>query len=88
METGCEFCEQSQRDYNRVIEANKVFLRERDEAQAEVERAYRRGAEAMRASAERAVKELSHEDGIGMGSARMENAIRKLIVLDLPEDKP
>lgn len=42
--------------------------------------AYRRGAEAMRARCEELVKHNSHEDGIGMGSQRIESAIRALTI--------
>lgn len=74
----CEFCEQSRRDYNRVIEANKVFLRERDEARAEVERAFRRGAEAMREAAAR------YFDTTPCVTMTVQAAIRALLI---PEDK-
>jgi hypothetical protein len=56
--------------------------------QAELERmladAYQRGAEAMRDAAAEYVKHASHEDGLGMGSQRMESGIR---ALPMPEDK-
>jgi hypothetical protein len=47
--------------------------------------AYQRGAEAMREAAAEYVKNASHEDGLGMGSQRMESGIR---ALPTPEDKP
>jgi hypothetical protein len=47
--------------------------------------AYKRGAEAMREAAAVCIKHASHEDGLGMGSQRMEAAIR---TLPIPEDKP
>ena len=47
--------------------------------------AYQRGAEAMREAAATYLKHASHEDGLGMGSQRMESGIRDLPV---PEDKP
>ena len=40
--------------------------------------AFRRGAEAMREACANCVKHLSHEDGLGMGSQRLEGAIRSL----------
>jgi flagellar biosynthesis/type III secretory pathway protein FliH len=43
------------------------------------------GAEAMREAAANYVKHASHEDGLGMGSLRMEAGIR---ALPIPEDKP
>lgn len=50
--------------------------------QADLERmlddAYAKGTEAMRKASALAVKHLSHEDGMGMGSRRIENAIRDL----------
>lgn len=61
------------------------LTRERDEARAEVAAAYRRGAEDMREAAADVVKHLSHEDGVGMGSKRIECAIRALPV---PEGEP
>lgn len=51
----------------------------------DVRRAYTRGAEAMRKRCEELVKHNSHEDGIGMGSQRMERAIA---ALPAPEDEP
>lgn len=45
---------------------------------------YRRGAEAMREAAASCLKHESHEDGLGMGSLRMEAGIR---ALRLPEEK-
>lgn len=47
--------------------------------------AYRRGAEAMREACAVCVAHLSHEDGLGMGSQRIEGALR---ALPIPEDKP
>jgi len=44
---------------------------------------YRRGAEAMREACAECVKRLSHEDGLGMGSQRIEGAIR---ALPIPEE--
>ena len=56
--------------------------------QAELERiladAYRNGAEAMREAAVDYIKHASHEDGLGMGSLRMEFGVR---TLPIPEDK-
>jgi len=57
--------------------------RERDEARADASTAYRRGAEAMREACAECVKRLSHEDGLGMGSQRIEGAIR---ALPIPEE--
>ncbi len=45
---------------------------------------YKRGAEAMRKRCAMWVKHNSHEDGLGMGSQRMESA---LAALPIPEDK-
>ena len=45
--------------------------------------AYRRGAEAMRKRCAMWVKHNSHEDGLGMGSQRMESA---LAALPIPEE--
>lgn len=55
------------------------------EMEAEVKAAYQRGAEAMREAAAEYIKNASHEDGLGMGSQRMESGIR---ALPLPEEKP
>lgn len=52
---------------------------------AAVKAAYRRGAEAMREACAVCVAHLSHEDGLGMGSQRIEGALR---ALPIPEDKP
>jgi len=49
-----------------------------------VEAAYRRGAEAMRGACVACVANLSHEDGLGMGSQRIEGALR---ALPIPGDK-
>lgn len=46
--------------------------------------AYRRGAEAMRERCEELVKHNSHEDGIGMGSQRIESGIRALSIPEEP----
>ena len=46
--------------------------------------AYRRGAETMREACEACVANLSHEDGLGMGSQRIEGALR---ALPIPEDR-
>jgi len=46
--------------------------------------AYRRGAEAMREACAECVKRLSHEDGLGMGSQRLEGAIRALPIPEEP----
>jgi seryl-tRNA synthetase len=46
--------------------------------------AYRRGAEAMREACAECVKRLSHEDGLGMGSQRIEGAIRALPIPEEP----
>ena len=46
--------------------------------------AYRRGAEAMREACANCVKHLSHEDGLGMGSQRLEGAIRSLPIPEEP----
>ena len=46
--------------------------------------AYRRGAEAMREACANCVKQLSHEDGLGMGSQRLEGAIRTLPIPEEP----
>lgn len=46
--------------------------------------AYRHGAEAMRKRCEELVKHNSHEDGIGMGSQRIESAIRALPISEEP----
>jgi hypothetical protein len=46
--------------------------------------AYKRGAEAMCEAAVQYIKHASHEDGVGMGSLRMESGIRSL---PIPEDK-
>jgi chromosome segregation ATPase len=46
--------------------------------------AYRRGAEAMREACANCVKHLSHEDGLGMGSQRIEGAIRALPIPEEP----
>ena len=54
------------------------------EAQAEAASAYRRGAEAMREACANCVKQLSHEDGLGMGSQRLEGAIRTLPIPEEP----
>lgn len=62
-----------------LLEAVKRLQAERDAARRE-------GAEAMRAAAAQVVKHLSNEDGLGMGSLRIEGAIR---TLPLPgEEKP
>ena len=58
--------------------------RERDEARADASTAYRRGAEAMREACAECVKRLSHEDGLGMGSQRIEGAIRALPIPEEP----
>ena len=55
-----------------------------DAMRSHSEMAYQRGAEAMREAAAEYVKNASHEDGLGMGSQRMESGIR---ALPLPEDK-
>jgi hypothetical protein len=49
-----------------------------------VANAYRRGAEAMREAAGY-VKHSSHEDGLGLGSLRMESGIR---ALPIPKENP
>jgi predicted metalloprotease len=58
-------------------------------SQAELEQmlndAYAKGADAMREAAAEYVKHASHEDGLGMGSQRMESGIRALPV---PGKKP
>lgn len=54
------------------------------EAEREGEDAYRRGAEAMREACADCVKHLSHEDGLGMGSQRLEGAIRALPIPEEP----
>jgi hypothetical protein len=46
--------------------------------------AYRRGAEAMREACANCVKHLSHEDGLGMGSQRLEGSIRALPIPEEP----
>ena len=46
--------------------------------------AFRRGVEAMRDGAIMVIKHLSHEDGIGMGSARIEGAIACVRLTDTP----
>jgi uncharacterized coiled-coil DUF342 family protein len=46
--------------------------------------AYRRGAEAMREACADCVKHLSHEDGLGMGSQRLEGAIRAIPIPEEP----
>ena len=46
--------------------------------------AFRRGAEAMREACAVCVAHLSHEDGLGMGSQRMEGALR---ALPIPEER-
>jgi len=46
--------------------------------------AYRRGAEAMRVACANCVKHLSQEDGLGMGSQRLEGAIRTLPIQEEP----
>jgi chromosome segregation ATPase len=53
-------------------------------SRAEVAVAYRRGAEAMREACADCVKHLSHEDGLGMGSQRLEGAIRALPIPEEP----
>lgn len=73
------------REWESVKDAAERAMSERDDAYDSVAWAYQRGAEAMREAAAEAVKHLSHEDGLGMGSQRIESAIRALPV---PEDKP
>jgi len=60
-----------------------LLARRMTEAQARRDEAYRRGAEAMREACANCVKHLSHEDGLGMGSQRLEGAIR---TLPIPEE--
>jgi len=69
----------SQDDVN-VMTTDMIAIRK-----AAVVEAYRRGAEAMREKCAVYIQHASHEDGIGMGSQRMEMGIR---ALGLPEDKP
>ena len=57
--------------------------RERDEARVSAADQFRRGADAMRKRCAMWVKHNSHEDGIGMGSQRMESA---LAALPIPEE--
>jgi len=76
-------CEQSRLD---LAEAEAVIARREtqiDEARASVADAYRRGAEAMRKRCAMWIKHNSHEDGLGMGSQRMESA---LAALPIPEE--
>jgi hypothetical protein len=56
-----------------------------DRAKAALADAYRRGAEAMREVAAGYVKHSSHEDGLGLGSLRMESGIR---ALPIPKENP
>lgn len=57
--------------------------RERDEARASAADQFRRGAEAMRKRCAMWIKHNSHEDGLGMGSQRIESA---LAALPIPEE--
>jgi chromosome segregation ATPase len=59
----------------------RIGIRPIDEVRSD---AYRRGAEAMREACADCVKHLSHEDGLGMGSQRLEGAIRALPIPEEP----
>lgn len=66
-----------------IDRTKKRSIREQaDHAQA-VKDAFRRGAEAMRKRCAMWIKHNSHEDGLGMGSQRIESA---LAALPIPEE--
>lgn len=70
------------KDYDSVLEANVGLLDGAPYVDARA--AFRRGAEAMRKRCEELVKHNSHEDGIGMGSQRIESAIRAVPIPEEP----
>ena len=89
----------SQHEVARWVDRETKAVRERDDAVRRITEvgamvatngnllakdAYRRGAEAMRKRCEDLVKHNSHEDGIGMGSQRIESAIRALPIPEEP----
>jgi chromosome segregation ATPase len=63
------------------LQRERIGIRPVDEVRDD---AYRRGAEAMREACADCVKHLSHEDGLGMGSQRLEGAIRTLPIPEEP----
>ena len=62
----------------------RALLRETDRLRGERDSAFTRGIESMRTAAVDLVKHNSHEDGVGMGSQRIEDALRALVI---PEGK-
>jgi len=69
---------------HQLADQTNETTRVRLEAKRSAEEAYRRGAEAMREACADCVKHLSHEDGLGMGSQRLEGAIRALPIPEEP----
>lgn len=65
----------------RKLQIERMGIRPIDEVRSD---AFRRGAEAMREACAECVKRLSHEDGLGMGSQRLEGAIRALPIPEEP----
>lgn len=62
----------------------KCLTETRRELASQYGMGFRRGAEAMREACADCVKHLSHEDGLGMGSQRLEGAIRALPIPEEP----
>ena len=69
------------KDYDSVLETNVSLLDGAPYVDARA--AFRRGAEAMRKRCAMWIKHNSHEDGLGMGSQRIESA---LAALPIPEE--